>query len=45
VSAQMMAGWVVRVCFSLIEDPGDPDAGGDEALLRAFLPGAIAPQG
>lgn len=44
ISPHMMAGWVVRVCFSLIEDPGDPDAGGDEALLRAFLPGIIRPQ-
>lgn len=44
VSPHQMAHWVVRIAFSLIEDPGRPDVGGDEGLLRAFLPGAIAPQ-
>ncbi|MEZ0351970.1 TetR/AcrR family transcriptional regulator [Mycobacterium sp. pR1184] len=44
VSPHQMAHWVVRIAFSLIEDPGSPDVGGDEGLLRAFLPGAIAPQ-
>lgn len=44
VAPHQMAHWVVRIAFSLIEDPGSPDVGGDEGLLRAFLPGAIAPQ-
>ena len=44
VSPQQMAHWVARIAFSLIEEPGNPDVGGDEGLLRAFLPGAIAPQ-
>ena len=44
VSPQQMAHWVARIAFSLIEEPGSPDVGGDEGLLRAFLPGAIAPQ-
>jgi len=44
VSPYQMAHWVARIAFSLIEDPGSPDVGGDEGLLRAFLPGAIAPQ-
>ncbi|OBI44811.1 TetR/AcrR family transcriptional regulator [Mycobacterium sp. E796] len=44
VSPHQMAHWVARIAFSLIEDPGSPDVGGDEGLLRAFLPGAIAPQ-
>jgi len=44
VSPHQMAKWVARIAFSLIEEPGGPDVGGDEGLLRAFLPGAIAPQ-
>jgi AcrR family transcriptional regulator len=44
VSPHQMAHWVVRIAFSLIEEPGTPDLGGDEGLLRAFLPSAIAPQ-
>jgi len=44
ISPHLMAHWVARIAFSLIEDPGGPDIGGDEGLLRAFLPGAIAPQ-
>jgi AcrR family transcriptional regulator len=44
ISPHQMAHWVARIAFSLIEEPGNPDLGGDEGLLRAFLPGAIAPQ-
>lgn len=44
VSPRMLAQWVVRICFSLIEEPGSPESGGDEGLLRAFLPGTVAPQ-
>lgn len=44
ISPYHMAHWIVRIAFSLIEDPGGDEVGGDEGLLRAFLPGAIAPQ-
>lgn len=43
VSAQVLAQWAVRICFSLIGDPGSPDVGGDEGLLRAFLPRTVGP--
>ncbi|OBG93037.1 TetR family transcriptional regulator [Mycobacterium sp. E136] len=43
VPAHVLAQWVVRICFSLIEEPGDPAIGGDEGLLRTFLPRTIAP--
>ncbi|MGX9787771.1 TetR/AcrR family transcriptional regulator [Mycobacterium sp. MMS18-G62] len=44
VPPQLLAEWVVRVCWSLIEEPGRPGVGGDEGLLQTFLPGAIRPQ-
>lgn len=44
VSPDTMARWVTRICFSLIAEPGKPEDGGDEGLLRAFLPGSLAPQ-
>ncbi len=43
VTPKMLAEWVIRICFSLIDDPGHAEYGGDEGLLRAFLPGTIAP--
>jgi AcrR family transcriptional regulator len=43
VSPQVLAQWVVRICFSLIEEPGSPEIGGDEGLLRMFLPRTVAP--
>jgi AcrR family transcriptional regulator len=43
VSPEALAHWVTRVCFSLIDEPGRPEFGGDAGLLRAFLPGALAP--
>lgn len=43
VSPHVLAQWVVRICFSLIEDPGGPDVGGDEGLLRKFLPRTVGP--
>jgi len=43
VSSHVLAQWVVRICFSLIEEPADPAIGGDEGLLRTFLPRTIAP--
>ena len=42
VPAETLAHWVTRICFSLIADPGKPEYGGDEGLLRAFLPGMLA---
>lgn len=44
VAVETMARWVTRVAFSLIQEPGSPEDGGDEAVLRAFLPGALAPR-
>ena len=44
ISPRMLAYWVTRVCFSLMEEPGSPEFGGDEGLLRTFLPGMILPQ-
>ncbi|EKF21671.1 bacterial regulatory s, tetR family protein [Mycolicibacterium hassiacum DSM 44199] len=43
VSPHVLAQWVVRLCFSLIEEPAGPEFGGDEGLLRTFLPRTIAP--
>jgi AcrR family transcriptional regulator len=43
VPPETMAHWVTRICFSLIADPGEPEFGGDEGLIRAFLPPALAP--
>lgn len=43
VSPHVLAQWVVRICFSLIEDPAGPEVGGDEGLLRTFLARTIAP--
>ena len=44
VAVETMARWVTRVAFSLIQEPGSPEDGGDEAVLRAFLPGALSPR-
>jgi AcrR family transcriptional regulator len=44
VAVETMARWVTRVAFSLIQEPCSAEDGGDEALLRAFLPGALAPR-
>ena len=43
VPLHVLAQWVVRICFSLIEEPADPAIGGDEGLLWTFLPRTIAP--
>ena len=45
VAVETMARWVTRLAFSLIQEPSGAEDGGDEALLRAFLPGALAPRG
>jgi AcrR family transcriptional regulator len=44
IAVETMARWVTRVAFSLIQEPGSPEDGGDEAVLRAFLPGALSPR-
>jgi AcrR family transcriptional regulator len=44
VTAETMAHWVTRIAFSLAEEPGRPEDGGDEGLIRAFLPACLAPR-
>jgi hypothetical protein len=44
VAVETMARWVTRLAFSLVQEPSSADDGGDEGLLRAFLPGALAPR-
>jgi AcrR family transcriptional regulator len=44
MAVETMARWVTRLAFSLIQEPGSPEDGGDEAVLRAFLPGALSPR-
>ncbi|BBZ78790.1 TetR family transcriptional regulator [Mycolicibacterium anyangense] len=44
VAPETMAYWVARICFSLMAEPGPAEYGGDEGLLRAFLPGAFSPR-
>jgi len=41
VSAEAMALWVTRIAFSLVEEPGRPEEGGDEGILRGFLARAL----
>jgi hypothetical protein len=42
LSADTMAHWVTRIAFSLVAEPGRPEDGGDEGLIRAFLPACLA---
>lgn len=44
LTADTMAHWVTRIAFSLIAAPGRPEDGGDEGLIRAFLPACLAPR-
>jgi AcrR family transcriptional regulator len=44
LTADTMAHWVTRIAFSLIAEPGRPEDGGDEGLIRAFLPACLAPR-
>jgi AcrR family transcriptional regulator len=44
VTAETMAHWVTRIAFSLAAEPGRPEDGGDEGLIRAFIPACLAPQ-
>lgn len=43
LSPATLAQWVVRICVSLTVEPGRSEDGGDEGLLRAFLPRSLAP--
>jgi AcrR family transcriptional regulator len=44
VSAETMAHWVTRIAFSLVAEPGRREDGGDEGLIRAFIPACLAPR-
>ncbi len=45
VPVETSARWVTRDAFiSLIQEPCSAEDGGDEALLRPFLPGVLAPR-
>ncbi len=41
VSAETMAHWLTRIAFSLVAEPGRPEDGGDEGLIRAFVPASL----
>ncbi|BBX17038.1 TetR family transcriptional regulator [Mycolicibacterium duvalii] len=43
LTVDTMARWVTRIGFSLIAEPGRAEDGGDEGLIRAFLPACLAP--
>ncbi|MGV0793959.1 TetR/AcrR family transcriptional regulator [Mycolicibacterium sp. XJ1819] len=43
VAPQLLAHWMGRIAFSLLAEPGPPEYGGDEGLLRAILPAMFAP--
>jgi AcrR family transcriptional regulator len=43
VSPETLAQWVVRICISMTGEPGRPEDGGDEGVLRRFLPRCLAP--
>ncbi len=44
LTAETMAHWVTRIAFSLVAEPGRPEDGGDEGLIRAFLPACLTPR-
>jgi len=44
VSPETMAYWVTRIVFSLIAEPGRPEDGGDEGILRTFVTASLAPR-
>jgi AcrR family transcriptional regulator len=44
LTVETMTHWVTRIAFSLIAEPGRPEDGGDEGLIRAFLPACLAPR-
>ncbi|MGO9100828.1 MAG: TetR/AcrR family transcriptional regulator [Mycobacterium sp.] len=44
VSAETLAHWCTRIAFSLVAEPGRTEDGGDEGLIRTFLPASLAPR-
>ncbi|ORB75555.1 hypothetical protein BST44_03370 [Mycobacterium scrofulaceum] len=44
VPADTLARWIVRINFSLIAEPADPDDGGDEGVLRNLLVASLTPR-
>ena len=44
VPADTLARWIVRINFSLIAEPADPDDGGDEGVLRDLLVASLTPR-
>ena len=44
LSADVLARWIVRINFSLIAEPAQPEDGGDEGLLRQLLIASLNPQ-
>lgn len=43
LSADVLARWIVRINFSLIGEPAQPDDGGDEGILRKLLVASLNP--
>ncbi|WP_068183285.1 TetR/AcrR family transcriptional regulator [Mycobacterium sp. UM_CSW] len=41
--AHTLARWIVRVSFSLVAEPADPEDGGDEGVLRNLLVASLNP--
>ena len=44
LSADVLARWIVRINFSLIAEPAQPEDGGDEGVLRQLLIASLNPQ-
>lgn len=44
LSAEVLARWIVRISFSLIAEPAQPEDGGDEGVLRQLLIASLNPQ-
>jgi AcrR family transcriptional regulator len=44
LSPETLARWVTRINFSLIAEPGRPEDGGDEGLLRHLLAASLSPR-
>ncbi|MGA9488749.1 MAG: TetR/AcrR family transcriptional regulator [Mycobacterium sp.] len=44
LSGDVLARWIVRINFSLIAEPAQPEDGGDEGVLRRLLIASLNPQ-
>jgi AcrR family transcriptional regulator len=44
LSADVLARWIVRINYSLIAEPAQPEDGGDEGVLRQLLVASLNPQ-